>query len=259
MVIAKRFPFSFGLLWLRFQPFSWVSTLERWAGVGIFTSGMLIRIGAAYYDMAPLDRLSFIVTLWGVFLMVGGWHVIRWAGPAILFLLFMFPLPSILEHSLLWNLQRLATVSSTFTLQTMGVPAYRQGNRIIIDEMELGVVDACSGLRMLTIFCALAVAMVFLVDRPWWDKFAILLSAIPIALIVNIVRITFTALLYMWLGEDNEFVQKIVHDWAGFLMMPLALGLLWLELQILSKLTVPEETAQVWPMGNSARGVIPVR
>ena len=43
---------------------------------------------------------------------------------------------------------------------------------------------------MLTIFGALAVAMVFLVERPWWDKFMILLSAVPIALIVNIIRIT---------------------------------------------------------------------
>jgi exosortase len=151
-----------------------------------------------------------------------------------------------------------ATICSTFILQTLGVTAYRTGNRIIIDELELGVVDACSGLRMLTIFCALAVAMVFLVDRPWWDKFIILLSAVPIALIVNIVRITMTALLYMWLGHENALVEKLVHDWAGFLMMPLALGILCVELQVLSMLTVPEESTYVQPVGGM-RGAVPIR
>ena len=84
--------------------------------------------------------------------------------------------------------------------------------------------------------------MVFLVERPWWDKFVILLSAIPIALLVNIIRITVTGLLYMIVGQDNQFAQKLGHDWAGYFMMPLALGFLWLELQILERLTVPVDT-----------------
>ena len=72
----------------------------------------------------------------------------------------------------------------------MGVAAFRQGNLISVPGADLNIADACSGLRMLTIFLALAVAMVFLVERPWWDKLIILLSAVPIALIVNIIRIT---------------------------------------------------------------------
>jgi exosortase/archaeosortase family protein len=74
------------------------------------------------------------------------------------------------------------------------VAALRDVRTISISGIPLYVADACSGLRMVTIFCALAVAMVFLIERPWWDKLIILLSAIPIALIVNIVRITLTGL-----------------------------------------------------------------
>ena len=123
---------------------------------------------------------------------------------------------------------------------------------------DLNIADACSGLRMVTIFGALAVAMVFLVERPWWDKFIILLSAIPIALIVNIIRITVTGLLYMAVGQDNEFAKKLGHDWAGFFMMPLALGFLWMELQILERLTLPVEIAQYKPVG-ARSATIPVR
>jgi exosortase len=169
-------------------------------------------------------------------------------------------LPSTLEISVLNRLQKLATISSTFVLQTLGVSAFRTGNLIQIPGLTdpLNVAEGCSGLRMATIFAALAVAMVFVIERPWWDKFVILLSAIPIALIVNIVRITVTALLYIVAGPKNLAVQKICHDYAGLvIMMPLAMALLWLELQVLERLTVPVDTVQLRPVGGM-RGVATV-
>jgi exosortase len=236
-----------------------VPTAERWIGLGVFVLGLAIRHFGVYMTMNPLDRYSFLVAIFGLFMMVGGWHTIRWAWPALGFLFFMMPLPSILEHAVLWRLQSLASAASTIVLQTLGVAAFREGNVIHVPGTDpLNIADACSGLRMLTIFGALAVAMVFLVERPWWDKLMILLSAVPIALIVNIIRITCTGLLFMAVGSDNHIAQKLGHDWAGYFMMPLALGFLWIELQILERITVPVETAQYRPLGARA-ATIPVR
>jgi exosortase len=250
--------FALGLLWMRYQPFQPVPAAERWIGLGILVAGLAIRHFGVYMTMNPLDRYSFLIAIFGVFMLVGGYHTIRWAWPALGFLVFMLPLPSVLEQGVLWRLQTLASVCSTFVLQTIGIAAFRQGNLISVPNAELNIADACSGLRMLTIFLALAVAMVFLVERPWWDKFMILLSAVPIALIVNIIRITVTGLLYMWVGPDNEFAKKLGHDWAGYFMMPLALGFLWMELQVLERLTVPVDAAQFKPIGARA-ATIPVR
>jgi exosortase/archaeosortase family protein len=111
----------------------------------------------------------------------------------------------------------------------------------------------------LTIFCALAVAMVFLIERPWWDKLIILLSAVPIALIVNIVRITLTGLAYLWTGGTNEFIQTFAHDWAGLFMMPLALGILWVELQILERVTIPIDMGRLRPVQPMRGASVPVR
>jgi exosortase len=250
--------FAIGIMWLRYQPFRPVPALERWAGLGILVLALGLRLFGVYMTMNPVDRYSFPIAMFGLFLLVGGWHMIRWSWPAILFLFFMFPLPSVFERNILWRLQTLAAVCSTFVLQTMGIAAFRQGNLISVPGADLNIADACSGLRMVTIFFALALAMVFLVERPWWDKLIILLSAIPIALVVNIIRITLTGILYMVVGPENEFAKKLGHDWAGFFMMPLALGFLWLELQILEKLTVPVEVSQLKPVG--ARGAtIPAR
>jgi exosortase len=249
---------ALGLMWVRFQPFRPVPAIERWIGLGILILGLSIRLFGVYMTMIPVDRYSFLVSILGVFMLVGGWHTIKWAGPALGFLIFMLPLPSVLELNVLWRLQTLASVGSTFVLQTLGMAAFREGNLIKIPGANLNIADACSGLRMLTIFLALAVAMVFLIERPWWDKFIILLSAIPIALIVNIIRITATGLLYWIVGPENEFAKKIGHDWAGFFMMPLALGFLWVELQILERITVPVEITQYKPVGGRA-AAIPVR
>jgi exosortase len=255
--------FSLGLLWLRWQPFQEnVPPIERWTGLLLLAVGLSVRLFAAEYTILPVDRLSFIPSIFGAFMLVGGFHAVRWAWPAIVFLVFMFPLPTALEINVLNRLQRMATISSTFVLQTLGIAAFRTGNLISIPGMgqPLNVAEACAGLRMATIFGALAVAMVFIIDRPWWDKLVILLSAIPIALIVNIVRITVTAILTMWAGQENYAVQKICHDYAGYvIMMPLALALLWLELQILERVTIPVDTVQLRPVGGMRTASIPTR
>jgi exosortase len=243
--------FAAYLFWIRRRPLVDAEPLERWAGVGVVAASLGLRVYAAYYDYNNFERLSFITALLGVCLIVGGKSMLRWAGPALAFLLFMYPLPSMLENSLLMQLQTVASILSTWTLQLLGVSAARQGNTISIDTLKeaLQVAEACSGLRMLTIFGAMCFAMMMIVERPWWDKLVIFLSIIPIALISNVIRIVTTALLYLAFGQETAWLNKIIHDWAGFAMMPIGLGLLWIELAILSRLTVPIESDDFVPFG----------
>lgn len=233
--------FAAYLFWIRKRPLLDAAPVERWIGVAIVGLGLGLRVVAAYFDVNILDRFSFIITLVGVSLVVGGKSMFRWSWLPIAFLGFMFPLPTVLENTLLMRLQSYASTLSTLSLQTLGVSASRMGNTISVDTLHepLEVAEACSGLRMLTIFGAMSVALVMIIDRPWWDKVIILLSAVPIALASNVIRIVATALLYMAFGQDTPWLSKIIHDWAGFAMMPIGLGLLWIELAILSRLTIP--------------------
>jgi len=138
-------------------------------------------------------------------------------------------------------------------LTILGQPVIRQGNMISVDGIPLEVAEACSGLRMVTIFGGFAVAVALLISRPWWDKLIILLSAIPIALIVNVTRIVVTALLYRAFPE-GETIHQLIHDYAGLAMMPLAMGLIYLELKILSALTVEESGLEVGQAGFGGHG-----
>ncbi len=238
------------LFWSRRQKLAQVASKERWIGLAILVVSLLLRLYASYYDMNPLDRMSYIGSLLGITQIIGGYAMLRWAGPPLAFLLFMFPLPSKLEDTVLWQLQRLAAISSTWTLQLIGIPALREGSKIAIDQLDLDVADACSGLRMTTIFGAMSVAIAMMINRPWWDRLAILLSAIPVALLTNVIRITATALLYLAFPE-SEAIQHYVHDWAGFAMMPVAMGILWLELHLLHRITVPIDTEDYASFGTA--------
>src|SRR6202011_3891061 len=138
-------------------------------------------------------------------------------------------------------LQRLATQSSTYCLQTLGISAVNEMNKISLGDVNMEVVEACSGLRMLTIFVALAVAITMVTQRPLWEKLVIVVSAIPIALAVNIIRITVTGIMYLTVGP--EMADRMFHAMAGWFMMPMALGLLYVEFQVLSHLFVDDGLA----------------
>ena len=243
--------FAIVLMWMRREPLTRVSAGERWWGLVLLGTGLTLRLAGTRFYINPIDNISFIPSLAGVFLLVGGWRVLRWAGPGIGFLVFMFQLPSTVENTVLIKLQKLATITSTYVLQTLGVIAHREGSVINIGELRLNVVDACSGLRMLTIFVALAVAIVLVIERPWWDKLIILLSAVPIALVVNVIRVTVTGIFYMFAGE-SEWIQRFSHDGAGYFMMPLAMGLLYVEIQLLAQLAIVDESSSMVGVGAGA-------
>ena len=61
--------------------------------------------------------------------------------------------------------------------------------------------------------------------------------AIPVALATNVLRITVTGILFETVA-DHRVAMIVYHDLAGWLMMPLALVLMWLELKIFSRLFV---------------------
>ena len=237
--------FAMVLLWIRREPIGEVPASHRWWGVGLVAAALVARLISSHYVTFIFDRVSFIPCVAGVFVMIGGWRALRWAWPPILFLIFMYPLPDVLVTNVLNRMQSVATGGSLFAMQTLGVEAYREGNKIMMDQVQLGVVDACSGLRMLTIFVAFSVAVSMLIpNRPKWERMVIIVSAVPIALLVNMVRITVTGLLYN-LHVDVAIADFVFHDAAGWVMMPMALGLLYLEYQILVRLVLEEAPADI--------------
>ncbi len=241
------------VLWSRRQRLAELAVRPSWWGLPILALGLLMHIVGGVEDIGPLDAFSLLPTLAGLVLLVGGHDVLRWSGPAIGFLAFMLPLPFGVEMMLTYPLRRLAAQGSTYLLQTLGYPALAEGNIIVIEEVRIGVVDACNGLGMLVTFFALATALALVIQAPLVDRLVLVVSAIPIALVANIARITATAVAQQEFGSDAAHV--IMHDLAGWLMMPLALALLWLEMRFLAHLFVPAPPEEPLPLLARRRGL----
>lgn len=229
------------LFWWR-QPVGPIATSARLTGIGLMTASFALRLLCAKYRIVTIDMYTFVPVMIGLFLLAGGWSMFRWSWAPLAALIFMYPLPDEATRYLLGPLQTLATILSTYALQTLGFDAYRDGNRIILgDGQVLGVVDACSGLKMLTIFVWLAVMLILVGGLEWWENAMIAASAIPIALVVNAVRITTVGVMY----EYNSDLAEGFHDSlpAALLMMVLAVGFLAMEMKLLSWLVVTEDAA----------------
>jgi len=232
--------FSGFLLWRQRGSLpSWFSTPQPILAIVLLGVIVGLRFLAGGLLFHQLDAGAMLGTLAALALMLGGSRLLRRTAPAIAFLIFMVPLPYELERNVGGPLKIAATHASTFLLQTLGLPAIAEGNLILIDDIRLGVVDACSGLKMLMTFAAFAVAAVLLLDRTRFEKLMILLGIVPIAVITNVLRVTATGIGHTLVHE--KAAVDFLHDLCGWLMMPTGLALLGLQLWILSRLVIPDQ------------------
>jgi exosortase len=228
--------FAVGLLWLRRDRLPVRARPAAVPGLLLLAIGAACRVSAGFMYVEWLEAVALVPTLLGLALAFGGWPVLRWSAPAVLFLIFMIPMPYRMTIWLGFPLQQLATTCSTYVLQTLGQPAIAEGNTILIRDFQLSIVKACSGLSMLVTFFTFSTAVCLVVDKPFSDKLLILLSAVPIALAANVLRIVVTGLMYLYVS--NQAATAVFHDAAGWIMMPLALALLGMELWVLKRLFV---------------------
>lgn len=247
--------FCIFLLWRGRGQTTWLEPGWNWLGAAFLIVGIALRIAGALFFVDWLESVSLLPMLAGTVLFLAGWPALRQTWLAIAFLAFMIPLPYRVETGLSLPLQRIATNGSTYILQMIGRPAFAEGNVIVINDARVGVIGACNGLGMFLLFFALSAAVAILIRRPWWEKAILIVSALPIAIGVNIFRITTTTLVHELF--DSTTINAWVHDLAGWIMMPLALLTLIVELKILSKLFVENTAAKGLGTARSHRGTGP--
>jgi exosortase len=225
------------------------TVLAPWWGWVFLVAVLLLRAVAYELGLDWIENATIIPAFAALAWSFGSWPLLRRVWPAILFLVFMLPLPPRINTVLALPLQSLAASSSYFLLQLTGIWVIQEGNVIILNTSHgverLDVALACNGLRMLMTMAATVVATVILLPLPNWKRIVLILSIVPIALVSNMARIVATGWSYYLLEGDTA--KHWAHDWAGWLMMPLALALVGLELGILSWL-VPKETEDDKPI-----------
>lgn len=189
-------------------------------GLLMIMMGMVLHvvgnIGAELFTM----RIAMIVTISGLVSYFAGNTVLSKLSFPIWYLIFMIPVPAIVWNAISFPLQLLATKAAALVIQVMGIPVLREGNTLHMANIELEVVDACSGLRSFITLMALTSAYAYFTSLGRIKKWILFASALPIALVVNIFRLSFTASL-AYVGW-TEFAEGFIHELSGMVTFMLA-------------------------------------
>jgi len=206
-------------------------------GAGLFLFSQAVRGAGLYLMFHSAERLSLIVSLVALVLLLTGWRYLGKLASVLVFLCLMLPWPRRVQAALALPLQSWATTSAVFCLELVGYEVLRDGNVIHIGDSSVAVAEACNGLRMVTAFFVISGLVVLLVRRAWWEKLLVVVSSLPIALLCNTLRLAVTAVLFTII--EGEGWKQRFHDWDGYAMMPLAIGMVVGELWLLTRLTTP--------------------
>ncbi len=204
---------------------NYLGLLSLSVAIAFYLFNVVSPSGYAYFR-----ALSIVAALGSICLLLGGWRLLRFAGLPVLYLLFAIPLPQRYYVAITMPMRELAaTVAAALLNLTRSVETSVTG--VIIDivylgeplEPSLNVAEACSGMRLLMAFLALGVAMAYLHERPFWQRSVLLLSAVPIAICCNVIRVTVTGFIYVFIHP--QYTHGLYHDLLGIAMLPLAFGL----------------------------------
>jgi exosortase len=159
-------------------------------------------------------------------------------------LVFLLPVPGMIRSSIALPLQSMATSVTHACLETFGFQAAKAGNLLIINGEQVAVAEACNGMRLVFSLTLVVYAFAFSMPlRPSVRIGLIVLSPL-VALIANVIRLVPTALLY---GYANHDVADTFHDLSGWLMLFVALGILWGVVSILRWVEIPVAPYEVAP------------
>lgn len=229
--------FAAFLLWDKRKKLQSLPVQPTWAGLPLVAIGLFeLLLGVLGADLF-LQRTSFILLVGGIVWMLLGTAFVRELKFVFFVLLLAIPLPAILYNRITFPLQLRASELASGLLQLFGVPVLRDGNVIQLPAMPLEVAEACSGIRSLMSLFTVAVIYGYFLERQSWRRTVLALSAVPIAVAANVVRIFGTGLCVQYWNPEKAL--GFFHEFSGWLMFVVSLVCLYL-VHIVMQIAVPE-------------------
>lgn len=176
-------------------------------------------------EQTRISLMAFILLTWSIPIYLCGWEVAKWLVFPCAYLLFAVPM-NFLE-SITFPLRIVATVISTSVLNGIGIAAQRSGSAIhslAAGGFQFDVAAPCSGLRSLLAMTALTAVYAYLTQRTLVRQWLLFLSAIPLAIIGNVARITTVALVAQAMGE--KLALGLYHDYSGYIVFGVSIMLM---------------------------------
>jgi exosortase len=180
-----------------------------------------------------VSRVSIVFLIAGTVLFTAGVDALRILAFPIAFLFLMVPPPAIIFNQIAFPLQLLASRFGEATLQVLSIPVLREGNLITLANTTLEVAEACSGIRSLISLLTLGIVYGYFADPRLSIRTIIALSAVPIAIVANGIRVAGTGVAAHYYGA--EAAEGFFHTFSGWVVFVVAFVLLYLVATIIIK------------------------
>ena len=212
-----------------------------------------------------MQRTSLVLMLAGTVLYFWGFSLLRLLVVPLFLLLLAIPIPAIIFNRVAFPLQLFASRCAVWAMTLFDIPVLRQGNVIelmplgALETKKLEVVEACSGIRSLMTLVTLAVVFAYFThprdvmpgnsgkDRSsstpsrissqirsvlrklrsydFWRSTIIVLSAVPIAIFTNALRVSGTGVLARYYG--TRVADGFFHSFSGWVIYVVAFLMLF--------------------------------
>lgn len=212
------------LIWRRRQSISAVPVASTPAGLIVFTVALGLLIAGTLTGESLVARLSLPLALLGIALYLTGPGVTRIVWPAIAYLVCMIPFPHLPLRAVALHSRLFEAAATARTLQWLGVPVIQHGVMLRLPSMTLEVADECSAIRAIPVLVALGVAYACLQPGAAWIRVTLALSAAPLGLVANLVRLVLTVLAAWYVGPVT--VTSSLHRFSGTTVFVAAVVLL---------------------------------
>ncbi len=277
-------PFIIGfILWSQREQLA--RTIQRpamWCGLAaVLFASLALWAGTAGAELY-LQRTSLVLMLAGIVLYFWGFSILRLVVVPLFLLLLAIPIPAIIFNKIAFPLQLFASRCAVWAMTVFDIPVLRQGN--VIELMPLGaretkkleVVEACSGIRSLMTLLTLAVVLAYF-TRPreaggdgnpptnsgsrgrsglarlktfgFWRPTIIVLSAVPIAILTNALRVSGTGVLSRYYG--TRIADGFFHSFSGWVIYVVAFLLLfgvgWMLDRVSPRNSAPRRLVRQFP------------
>ena len=217
------------LFWLKREELL-AGLLKPWTGGLILLAGALLLHILGYMIQQP--RVSIVALFGGIYAIMGlawGPHWLRRSFFPFVLFIFCVPLGSY-GQSVTTPLRHLVAVIVTGIAHLGLAPELvREGTQLIDpnDTFRYDIAPACSGIRSLVSLLALTTIFGFISFRRGWKRWLMVFSAFPLAVLGNVVRITFTVVVAELFGQQ---AGAAVEQKFGFVTFAIAiLAILMLE------------------------------
>ena len=219
------------LVWDRRAVFKSMPISWNWIGGSLFFLFLLISTYGILGSSPSAVRPAIPFLLLSIVLFCFGKYVFKALLLPLFFLIFMVPLPTAVQTNVGVPLKLLSTKLGSGLLNIFGVSAFVQGNVIDLGNIQLQVVDACSGLRYIFPLLALGVLAACLSEKKPWKRVVIIAFTVPVAVITNGVRIGATGILAQKYG--SSVAEGFFHGFSGWLIFMFAFVLIILLMFLL--------------------------